>query len=187
MSCEDRNSKWVVMVADSQINQADGKAAAKYFYSSFLGCGYPKTSARTTKFFYEAACDFIKGMGVDQVQKNDLLNALVTYLKVNKASSVGVSEFASSYLSDVDTQDAFSTYMAKSGVPLESFTKDITHIEGKLKFRKISFGGNIKIIAPSESFKALVSIEPIQGDIDDCGIPAEWTKVIIKDKVLQQE
>lgn len=37
---DDLNSKWAVMVSDYQISKADGKAAAQYFYSDFLGCGY---------------------------------------------------------------------------------------------------------------------------------------------------
>ncbi|WP_432729937.1 hypothetical protein [Klebsiella oxytoca] len=37
------------MISDYQISKADGKAAAQYFYQHFLGCGYPETSARTTK------------------------------------------------------------------------------------------------------------------------------------------
>lgn len=184
---EDLNEKWSVMVSDSQINQTDGKAAAQYFYSRFLGCGYPKTSARETKGFYDATCAFLKKLNIDPVQRNDLLNALITYLKVEKSPTISVSEFASRFFSDVDTQDEFSSYMEKQGIPSTSFTKDITHIESNLKFRKISFGGNVKILAPSEAFKALVSIEPIEGDIDEYGMHPEWTKVIIKDKVIQQE
>lgn len=186
-AADDLNDKWTVLVADSQISQTDGKAAAQYFYSSFLGCGYPKTSARTTKQFYDSACSFIKNMSISPVQRNELLNALVTYLKVNKSPAVGVSEFSASYLGDADAQDAFMAHMVKSGVPAVSFTKDISHIESRLSYRKISFGGNVKITAPSEAFKALVEIEPIQGELDKFGVPAEWTKVIIKDKVIQQE
>lgn len=184
---KDLNNKWSVMISDSQISQTDGKVAAQYFYSRFLGCGYPKTSARTTKEFYDATCAFIKKMDIDPVQRNDLLNALVSYLKVEKTPTVSVSEFASRFLADVDVQDDFSTYMAKQGVPNTDFTKDITHIESSLSYRKISFGGNIKIVAPSEAFKKLVTIEQIQGEPDQDGGYSEWTKIIIKDKVLQQE
>lgn len=184
---EDLNSKWSVMISDSQISQTDGKVAAQYFYSRFLGCGYPKTSARTTKDFYDATCAFIKKMDIDPVQRNDLLNALVTYLKVEKTPTVSVSDFASRFLADIDVQDDFSTYMEKQGVPSTDFTKDITHIESSLSYRKISFGGNIKIVAPSEAFKKLVTIEPIQGEPDQHGGYSEWTKIIVKDKVLQQE
>lgn len=186
-NAQDLNDKWSVMISDSQISQTDGKVAAQYFYSRFLGCGYPKTSARTTKGFYDAACAFIKKMNINPLQRNDLLNALVTYLKVEKSPTISVSEFASRFFVDVDVQDEFSTYMDKQQVPSTDFTKDIAHIESSLSFRKISFGGNIKIVAPSEAFKELVTIEPIKGEPDQHGVCSEWTKIIIKDKVLQQE
>lgn len=186
-SSTDLNNKWVVMVSDYQISQADGKAAAQYFYADFLGCGYPQTSARTTRQFYEASSEFISSMEIDPSDKSDLLNALTTYLKLDTSSSISSSDFAAKYFNDIDTQDAFTSYMEDAGLPTTAFTKDITHIEGKLKFRKISFGGNVKIIAPSQAFKELVVIESIEGDLDESGNPAEWTKVTIKNKVVQQE
>ena len=72
------NDKWVVMISDNQISQADGKAAAQYFYSDFAGCGYPQTSARTTKQFYEATKEFITALKYPVEKQNDLLNALTT-------------------------------------------------------------------------------------------------------------
>ena len=61
---EDLNSYWDVLLSDTQISQADGKAAAQYFYAGFLGCGYPASSARTTKLFYEATKDFLNDMDI---------------------------------------------------------------------------------------------------------------------------
>lgn len=185
-SSEDLNARWVVMVSDNQISQADGKAAAQYFYSGFLGCGYPQTSARTTRQFYEEASEFISNLNVSASNKNDFLNALTTYLKVSNSSTVSCADFASQYF-DVDTQDAFCDHMYEAGIPEIAFTKDTAQIESKLKFRKVNFGGNVKITAPSEAFKNLVTIETIDGDPDEAGDPTEWTKVIIKEKVVGQE
>ena len=183
---EDLNKKWTVMVSDYQISQTDGKAAAQYFYSDFLGCGYPETSARTTKKFYEAASSFIDGMAVSSEKKSDLYNALTTYLKVSTSSTITPSEFAATYF-DVDTQDSFNSYMEEVGLPTSSFTKDNEHIESKLKFRKVSFSKNVKISAPSEVFKNYIYIESIEGDLDESGAPQVWTKVIVKDRITQQE
>lgn len=180
------NEKWAVMVSDYQINQADGKAAALYFYSDFLGCGYPQTSARTTKLFYESASSFIVGLDIPEADKSDLFNALITYLKVDTSSTISASDFASRYF-DVDTQDDFTGHMEDSGLPTESFTKDITHIANKLKFRKVSFSKNIKITAPSDIFGKLIKIETIEGTLDESGTPAEWTQIIIKDRITQHE
>lgn len=183
---EDLNEKYAVMVSDYQIGKADGKAAAQYFYSDFLGCGYPETSARTTKHFYDAASKFIEGLEVEAAKKNDFFNALTTYLKVGVSSTISSEEFASSYF-DVDTQDDFKSHMEDSGVPTTAFTKDVEHIESKLKYRRVSFSRNVKIIAPSDVFKDYIVIESIDGDPDQSGMPQEWTKVTVKDRITQQE
>lgn len=183
----DLNDKWMVMVSDYQISKADGKAAAQYFYSDFLGCGYPDTSARITKKFFETTSLFISEMSVPAEKKSNLLNALNTYLKVDTSSTISSSDFAEKYFDDIDVQDTFTSYMKESGLPDNAFTKDIEHIESKLQFRKVNFRGNVKIIAPSETFKDLITIETIEGDIDESGSPAEWTKVIIKDRIVKQE
>ena len=185
-SYSDLNDKWIVMVSDSQINKAGGKAAARYFYADFLGCGYPQTSARTTKQFYESAKDFITALDVPEAKKSDYINALTTYLKVDTSSSISTADFASKYF-ETDVQDAFSEHMENSGIPTASFTKDIEHISSNLKFRKVSFSKNVKISAPSDSFKDLITITTIEGEADESGMATEWTKVIIKDKIVTQE
>ena len=77
--------------------------------------------------------------------------------------------------------------MEEFGIPVTAFTKDIEHIESKLQFRKVSFRSNVKIIAPSSTFKDLITIESMEGEPDESGTPAEWTKVIVKDRISQQE
>lgn len=183
---ENLNNKWLPMVSDAQINQSDGKAAAKYFYADFLGCGYPQTSARTTKQFYDSAATFIDEMNISSEKKNDLFNALTTYLKVDASPTVSTSDFASTYF-DVDTQDVFQEFMNEQGIPSTAFTKDIEHIEGKLKFRRLNFSKNVKITAPSDVFKNFVTIETIDGDTDESGSVQKWTKIIVKDQVVKQE
>lgn len=183
---DDLNQKYTVMVSDYQIGKADGKAAAQYFYQDFLGCGYPETSARTTKHFYDAAINFIDDMELEAEKKSDLFNALTTYLKVSTSSTISSEEFAASYF-DRATQDDFKTYMKDSGLPTAAFTKDIEHIQTKLKFRRVNFSKNVKIIAPSDVFKDYIVIESIDGEPDEAGTPQKWTKVTVKDRITQQE
>lgn len=180
------NDKWAVVVSDYQISKAEGKAAAQYFYSDFLGCGYPETSARTTKVFFESTKKFISEMDATEEEKSGLLNALITYLKVDTSSTISSSEFSEKYFGDVDVQDTFTNYMRDAGLPDSAFTKDVEYIENKLKYRKINFRSNVKITAPSEAFMNLITIESIEGDRDESGSPAEWTKVIIKDSIVEQ-
>lgn len=181
------NDKWFVLVSDSQINKADGKAAAKYFYSGFLGCGYPETSARTTKKFYEHAHKFIEDLDMPETSKVNLYNALTTYLKVDQASTVSSSEFAERYIHSIDIQDDFTCYMREQGLPGNAFTKDLEHIQTKLKFRKIKFRRNIQIQAPADKFEEFIIMEPINGNVDENGVHEKWTKVTIKDSIVGQE
>jgi len=126
-------------------------------------------------------------MEVSASEKSNLLNALTTYLKVDVSNTVSSANFATSYFGDIDTQDSYTQYMREAGLPEVAFTKDNEHIQTKLKFRKISFFNNVKITAPSETFKELVEIETIEGDRDEAGAPAEWTKIIVKDRIIGQE
>lgn len=185
-NCDNLNEKYSVLISDHQISKADGKAAARYFYFDFLGCGYPQNSARTTKQFYDATTTFIDKMAVGPEKKSDLYNALITYLKVGLSTAISVDEFSSSFF-ETDIQDDFKSHMADAGLPTTAFTKDVEHIESKLKFRKINFSKNVKIIAPSDVFKKYVIIEPIDGDPDNTGNPQKWTRITIKDRIIQQE
>lgn len=182
----DLNDKWAVMVSDHQINKADGKFAAQYFYSSFLGLCYPQTSARTTKTFYESSKKFIITLDVPPEKKSDLLNALNTYLKVEESSIVSASEFASRYFNE-NIQDQFCAYMEEQGIPTTAFTKDAELIKNSLKVRKVKFRSKVNITGPQEAFNDLITIDTIDGDVDESGFPAEWTRVIIKDRISEQE
>lgn len=185
-SDNDLNKKWTVLISDTQISQTDGKAAAMYFYSDFLGCGYPQTSARTTMQFYKATSSFISSMDITPEKKSDLLTALITYIKVDTSSSITPSEFSKRYF-DIDTQDDFKNFLTDQGLPEVSFTKDTTHIESKLKLRKISFSKNVRITAPPDVLKDFVVIESIDGDLDEVGTPERWTKIIVKDEITTQQ
>jgi hypothetical protein len=178
------NTKWNVLVSDSQISQTDGKAAAHYFYSSFLGCGYPESSARTTRLFHEATCKFLTEMDITEEKRNDLYNSLISYLKYENSDVVTPSEFSTRYF-DVATRDSYSEFLEESDLPTTSFTKDIEHISSKLKMRKVSFSKHVKITAPSEVFKNLVHIEELLEN--DAGQPVNWTKIIVKDRIVAQE
>lgn len=183
-SINDLNTIWQVSISDSQISQTDGKAAALYFYSSFLGCGYPESSARTTREFYEATCGFLTKMDIPEEKRNDLHNALISYLKYENSAIVSATEFSNRYF-DVDTRDLFSEHIEDKGLPLTAFTKDIEQISTKLKQRKLSFSKNVKITAPSDVFKELIDIESITENQN--GEPVNWTRITIKDRIVSQQ
>lgn len=177
------NSKWDVLVCDSQISQTDGKAAARYFYADFLGFGYPESSARTTKQFYDATCEFIQDLDISEEKRCSLKNSLVSYLHEN-TDSISPAEFAIRHLGE-DVRDSFTEFLEDKDLPTSAFTKDIEHIESKLKTRQLSFSKQVKISAPSQVFQDLVEIETITEDDD--GNPVEWTKILVKDNIVSQE
>ena len=181
---DDLNNKWNVLVSDSQISQTDGKAAAQYFYANFLGCGYPESSARTTKKYYEATAEFLNDLDVSEEKRNDLHNALVSYLKYENTEIINPTEFANRYF-ETDVRDSYSEFLEENELPTTSFTKDINHISGQLKTRKLSFKKNVKLSAPSEVFKDLIDIEIINED--EVGQEVNWTKIIVKDEIVSQE
>lgn len=180
---DDLNEKWSVLIFDSQINQADGKVSAEYFYRKFAGCGYPETSARTTKQFYEATKDFIRKLEKTSEEKYELINALTTYLKVNKSSTVDPNDFAETYF-DTKTRDDYKVHLSKNNIPTTAFTKDLEHIQTQLKLHKVTFSNNVKLEADPETFKNDVSVESIQGDLDEHGKPQQWTKIIVKSQLI---
>ncbi|MEX9785877.1 nucleoid-associated protein [Providencia manganoxydans] len=176
----DLNDSWLVAISDNQISKVDGKAAAQYFYEKFLGCGYPESSARNTKNFFEAANTFIKKLEVTNEEKYELNNALMCYLKLDKSGVISPDQFAQTYF-DADTADDFITHLADSGVPTTSFTKDTQHVDSKLRIQRVSFGQSIRLLAPAEILQDKVTMEQVT--CDDDGNSVSWTKLIIKEKL----
>ncbi|MCW2107675.1 UNVERIFIED_ORG: hypothetical protein M2402_004877 [Rahnella aquatilis] len=181
---DDLNDSWDVMISDYQISKSDGKAAAHYFYSDFLGCCYPESSARTTKEFYDVTNKFLNEIDISDEDRNDLHNALKTYLKHEKSSIVSPKEYAERFF-DNDVKDSFLEYIDEAGLPLTAFTKDLELIASKLKTRRINFSKNIKLSAPADVFKDYITIESI--DVEKDGKMYTWTNVTIKDKITLQE
>jgi hypothetical protein len=177
--------KYTVLVSDTQISQVDGKAAAQYFYSAFLGCGYPESSAKTTSDYYEFTRKFIDELPVEQDRKNQLLNSLNSYLYFEKSSLVEPKEFSNRYL-EPEERKQYKDEIEEKGIPFSAFTRDTKFIESKLKTRKIEFKKQIKIIAPAKDFGELVTFEEFDEPTGD-GNTEKWTRVLIKDRITAQE
>jgi len=182
----DLNEMWSVHISDYQIDKSDGKAAAHYFYKGFLGCDYPATSARTTKRYFELACDFINDMEISEEKRTLLHNALYADLKAGVSQKVDPMAFAGAYMTTQDI-DNFRNYLEDSDFPVAPFIKDTEHITSKLKNRGVKFSKNILISAPSEVFEKFVSIETAKGDVQEDGYTPTWTKILIKDRIIEQQ
>ena len=183
---ENLNDQWIVEISDYQINKSDGKAAAQYFYQSFLGCEYPESSARTTKIYFELASSFISKMKVDEEERTELHNALYADLKTRKSEQVEPLKFAATYMSAEEVDD-FRNYLEDSDFSVESFIKDTQHITSKLKNRRVKFSKDIRISAPFEIFEELITIETVDGEKDEDGHLPRWTNILIKDRIINQQ
>ncbi|MFG0588271.1 nucleoid-associated protein [Acinetobacter sp. YQ_14] len=180
---KDLNDKWSVLIFDSQINQADGKVSAEYFYRKFAGCGYPETSARTTKLFFETTREFIQNLNIPTEKKYELFNALNTYLKVDKSPTIDPNDFAESYL-DIDIRDSYKAHLTNNSLPVTAFTKDIKFIETKLKLHKVTFGNNVKLEADPHTFETDVIIKPYIEESEDGKNSQKWTQIIVKSELI---
>lgn len=144
-------------VFDSNIKSSDDRLAAKYFYSGFLGLKIPENAVQRTRDFFEYTSEFIEKMDVDPERKIDLQQALYTYLKTDKSTTIEVAEFAEAYLGSEEADD-FSFYMENKGFPDSAVTKDTKLINRKLARRKLNFTSSVKITAPADDFSELVQI-----------------------------
>jgi len=178
---------WRAFVYDDQISTSNKLTAAQYFYEGFLGCRFPETSARRTREFHDYTKEFIQKLDWPEDKKTDLHNALVTYLKVDQSSTVQVSAFAQTYLPAVEIRDDYTHYMTERNFPQNAVAKDLSEVSSALKYRKVTFTGDIKIIAPAEKFQKLIHMEGIEGEPDEHGQIPQWTRVVIRDRIRQQE
>lgn len=178
---------WAAYVYDDLISGGDKGSAAIYFYDKFLGCGFPQSSARLTKAFYDLTRKFINGLNIDDGEKFNLHNALVSYLKHFQSPTIQVSEFSRSYIKKSSDRDLYGKHMKEGDFPTIAVTKDLTDLLGVLKHRNIHFSNNIKLTAPADKFQEYVLVEPVDGEVDEKGVIQKWTKITIKDKIRNQE
>jgi hypothetical protein len=160
-------------------------AAAQYFYDGFLGCGFPQSSARLTKEFYDLTKEFIRKLEIPEEDKADLYGGLYTYLKVDQAQTVQVSAFAQSYLADAHMKDTYDAFMKSRQFPTNAVHKDLVEVAPHLKQRKIRFSSDIRLTAPADKFEELVTMEVI--DAVSQGEGQKWTRITIRDRITSQE
>lgn len=178
---------WEAYIYDDALSSSNRDDAAAYFYGNFLGLGFPQTSARQTRQFHTLTKDFIKNMNVDEEEKIDLHNALVAYLRVDQSPTVGIASFADAYFADDEIKQAYSDHMTKNGFSAMPVKKDISEIQLRLKFRKITFSSTIKITGPASEIEKLVKFEVVDGESTPENPNPKWTQVLIKDRIANQE
>lgn len=178
---------WKAFLFDDQIKKGDKLGAAQYFYESFLGLSFPSNSAFQTKEFHTLTKEFIRNANITPEKKNDLLNALTTYLKADQTATVQVGAFSETYLHTPELKDAYTSYMEQKNFPQQAIIKDLSEVASALAQRKLLFSHNIKLTAPADQFEDYVRIEAIDGDPDENGNMPKWTKITVRDHIRDQE
>lgn len=184
---ESPENGWEAYIYDDALSSSNRDDAAAYFYGHFLGLGFPQTSARQTRIFHQLTKDFIQKMNVDEEEKIGLHNALVAYLKVDQSPTVGIDSFADAYFADDEVKQAYSDHMTSNGFSTMPVNKDISDIQMRLRFRKITFSSTIKITGPASEIEKLVEFQVVDGQATEENPNPKWTQVLIKDRIANQE
>lgn len=178
---------WRAFLFDDLITAGNRQSAAQYFFDTFLGLAFPSNSAWQTKRFHSLTKDFIRNANIPEETKSDLLGALTIYLKVDQGGTIQVDQFATTYLNASKLRDAYSTYMQSKDFPLTAISKDISEVKGALRDRKIIFSNNIRLTGPADQFQDRVKMRTIDGVPGANGAVPEWTEIIVRDRIREQE
>ncbi len=178
---------WKAVIYDDLMTSSNRLGAAQYFYEGFLGCAFPETNARYTKEFHDLTKNFIQSLNITEEGKIDLHNALITYLKTDQNANLEVAGFSQQYFNNEEIRDSYVNYMEEKEFPQNAIQKDLQDVATSLKFRRVTFGGGIKLLVPSEIFEAKVKMRVIDGAVDENGQIPKWTEIIIKDRICGQE
>lgn len=172
---------WTATLYDRQMSALNRDGAAGYFHGNFLGLAIPEDSAFQVRTFWEKTREFIKQSDMDEEAKIDLYNGLHTYLKVDQAQQIQVSEFAERFMAD-DLGDAYVAHMRRARVPEAAIAKDLSEIKGRLRLRRFRFPEKIVLSGPPEAITDLVTVEKIDGEDGK-----SWTQITVRGELQSQE
>lgn len=134
---------------DHLLTSTETRNAAAYFYDAFLGMDILGSSKHQTRLFYEKSKDYINALPAQQHEKSQMLEALRTELRSNKAT-VSIAEFAKDHMPK-EYRKAYAQAMKDQGVPDKGIVKDLDYIKNKLKRpRKVQFTTGVSIQVPAD-------------------------------------
>jgi nucleoid-associated protein YejK len=143
--------------------QSRGHDIARYFMSTFLGCGYSQRPQELTENFMRGAEDFINSAKVQDAEtKARYTTALLSTLQ-SQANDISVVKFATDHL-DPGDRDAFVSTMTERGVGQGLIKKDTSLIESRLKRVQIETEHDVFIMAPPGRLEdGTITIKPGDG------------------------
>lgn len=155
-----KDSSLVGTVVDEQ---SRGHDIARYFMSTFLGCGFSQRPAEQTESFMRGTEDFINSVKVpDAETKARYTTALLGALQ-SQAKDISVVKFATDYLDPTD-RDAFVATMQERGLSQGLIRKDLSLVESRLKRVQIETEHDVFIMAPPKRLEdGTITIKPGDG------------------------
>lgn len=175
------DERFTPYVFDSNLSARNRDGAATYFHSSFLGLEMPENSAFLVRRFFESSKEFIASADLHPEERVDLFNSLYSYLKVERAPTIQIGEFAERFLAG-DVEQQYRDFMRDRGVPGRALPRDLSEVEGQLRMRRVRFPRKIQLSGPPEAVADLVTIEDIEGDNG-----RQWTRITVRGRVEGQE
>jgi hypothetical protein len=151
------SNNYLTFVFDHQMAPRETRAAAFYFYDTFLGCIYSPSDKKLTEDFYNNTKDFINTASISDEEKFDLTNSLVLYLKTDRASTVRVKDYADRFM-DEGLAGRYVAHMKSKNFPTRAIGKDTAYINTKLRMRRMIFSSKIRITGPPNVFEDSVKI-----------------------------
>lgn len=173
---------WTAFVYDPSLSESNQEGVARYFYQSFLGCGFLESSAKTTQKFYDGVKAYLAESNYGSQRKNTIMNALITYLRADKSPTISIRAFAMLYLDEAD-HSRFENRLLTAGVPDMDITKDISRIRKEMKRRRIRTRCDIVVHGPSDVFAEKVKVYEV--DSDDPLSPGRILRVDIRDTQIE--
>lgn len=172
---------WSAIVYDSAMTASHRDNAATYFYSGFLGLDIPENAAQQVRQFFEHTRAFIRATNLPEEQKVDLYNGLYSYLKLDRGNTIQTSRFAEAFMDD-EVSERYLQHMRQERFPTGAIAKDLSEVDGSLRWRKLRFPRQITLTGPPDAVRDLVTVEITNGED---GNP--WTRVTIRGRIEGQE
>jgi nucleoid-associated protein YejK len=177
---------WDAFVFDTNISKSHREAAALYFYDAFLGCGLMEDGAYETARFFDLTKEFVRKSDLSRDKKQDLVDALHTFVKAETSSTFTANEYAQQYLPTA-TQDAFNEFLGAHRFPLRAVVRDVTQMGNRLRRRRFRFGSDIELSVTAEALNSK-TVEIKTGKASDFGGRGAdpWTRITIRHSMTDE-
>ncbi len=151
------------------------KKGISSFFLDFIGCVPYDDPKISTKNFYNYTRSFIENVE-DPLLQSKYIQDLNSYLQKNQ-TSFSPQEFASDYLNSPAEQDAYRQFLISKDFGFNTYTKDNSLIENKVKKFSIEFENGISIHGNKGDLGSNVQLSKAENDMYKATITSKITVV----------